>query len=100
MDSGARDIDKPPAYCHNCGEPYSWTASRLEAAKELVQLSTTIDESAKEEVFEAIIATTTGTAKVSVGAERLKKYWPVLGKTLQDVVTNVLSETAKKILFP
>jgi hypothetical protein len=37
---------------------------------------------------------------VIVGAERLKKYWPVLGKTLQDVVTNVLSETAKKILFP
>src|SRR5688572_27431450 len=26
-----------PRYCHSCGEPYPWTAARIEAAQELAQ---------------------------------------------------------------
>jgi hypothetical protein len=92
-------IKSPPHFCHNCGKAYPWTERALATAKELVELSTAIKESEKPQVIEAIIVSSTGTSQASVGAETLKKYWPVLGSTLKDVVTNVLSETAKKILL-
>ena len=92
-------MEEPPNYCHDCGKPFPWTADRIEAAKELVAMSTKLDDKQKAEVIEAIIASSTETARTSIGAERLKKYWSVVGKTAQDVVTSVLSETAKKILL-
>ena len=68
--------------------------------KELVALSTTISEENKVEVIDAIVLTTTETPRTPAAAERLKKYLPGLGKTAQDVISSVLSETAKKILYP
>lgn len=88
-----------PRHCHECGKPYPWTTDQIEAAKELVALSNDFDDNAKTELIEAIVVGTTETAKTTVAAEKLKKFWPAAGKTLQDVITSVLSETAKKVLF-
>jgi len=90
---------QPPKYCHECGIPYPWTSGRIEATKELLAMSK-LSEADKSEVIDAIILSTTDTPRTSVAAERLKKYWPAIGQTIQGVVTDVLSETAKKILFP
>jgi len=89
-----------PAYCHECGSPYPCTAERMKAAKDIVELSTTLGAEDKAEVIDAIILTSTESPRTPVAAEKLKKYLPVIGKTAQDVITAVLSETAKNILFP
>jgi hypothetical protein len=99
-DGGWNNPQNVPAHCHDCGIAYPWTLERIKAMKELVALTTKIREEDKAEVIDAIILTTTETPRTPAAAERLKKYLPVLGKTLQDVITSVLSETARKILFP
>ena len=37
-----------PAYCHNCGSPYPWTQSRLDAFDEMLEEFAELDASDKD----------------------------------------------------
>ncbi len=41
-----------PHYCYNCGEPYPWTATRLEAADKIVDMLDELDDNQKQQLKE------------------------------------------------
>ncbi len=91
-----------PAYCAECGNPFSWTESRLRAAHEYVQ---ELDELSPEEqarLNQSIDQITRDTPQTEVAATRVKKILLKLGKAggeaLHKFLVDVASETAKKIL--
>ena len=93
-----------PAYCHGCGKPYPWTDASIRAAKELAdELSElTIDE--REQLKKSVDDIVADTPQTVLAATRFKRLAEKAGKgaldTFKSVLIAVLSEEAKKILFP
>ncbi|WP_033169456.1 DUF2321 domain-containing protein [Selenomonas sp. ND2010] len=92
-----------PAYCHNCGEPYPWTQRRIAAAQELFSDFdlTTEDRDKLDRCFPNIVADTPMT---TVSANRVRNYLEKLpayvSSCLRDILVDIASETAKKIIWP
>jgi hypothetical protein len=92
-----------PAFCHECGEPYPWTGSKLEAARDLVdQLGLDIPERALLETsIEELIR---NTPRAPAEAVRFKAIvetaqpW-ALG-AFKEVLFGVVGEAAKKLIWP
>jgi hypothetical protein len=91
---------KPPRYCGECGKPFPWTETALQAAKEyaddLDQL--TLGERATlKATFDDL---TVDTARTPLAANRFKKFLakvgPVAGGVLQKVVETIATEAAKR----
>jgi hypothetical protein len=95
--------NKPPDYCHNCGKPYPWTAARLEVARELID---ELDESEEErtKLTNSLVDLASDTPRTPLAAERMKKALAKLGEhagiALREIIVDISSETAKKIMFP
>lgn len=93
----------PPDYCHNCGKPYPWTAARLEVARELIQELDETDEN-KTRLADSLVDIAANTPRTPLAAERmrrvLEKLGGHLGIALREILVDISSETAKKILFP
>ena len=70
---------KPPAFCHDCGEPYPWTKASLEAAEELIRFNEYLSDEEKGDFLEALKETTRDTPKARVAAEKIKRYGKKLG---------------------
>lgn len=93
-----------PAHCHSCGKPFPWTDARIKAARQLAdELSQlTIDE--REQLKKGIDDIVADTPQTVLAATRFKRLAEKAGKgaldTFRVVLTTVLSEAAKKILFP
>jgi hypothetical protein len=91
-----------PAFCHECGAPYPWTKSALEAAEELVRLNDQLNEEEKEALVTAVKDATRDTPKGKVAVEKIKRYGTKLGteafKTLREILTDIASEYTKKTL--
>lgn len=95
---------KVPLYCYNCGDPYPWTKTALKVAKDLAaetegltdeektQLSDSIDDLVKDGP-RTILATTRFKRLVSKAA-------PELLYGLKDILIDIISETAKKAIWP
>ncbi len=93
----------PPRFCHECGSIYPWTKVRLEAARELAdELNLSNEE--KETLKQSIKDLVQDTPRTQVAASRFKrlvaKAGPQVGAMFRDILVDVLSETAKKTLFP
>lgn len=93
-----------PSFCYNCGEPFPWTTEKLKLANEIIfeEVSLTPDEKIDFESNLKIITTDNPRTEYASSKvkEYLKKFAVGTGKILRDVITDVASETAKKILFP
>lgn len=93
---------KAPVYCFNCGEPFPWTESRLEAARELV--AGTDDFDGKDELVESLPDLVSDNPRTIVAATKWKKALIQVGgftvDAFREIIIDVLSESAKKILFP
>ena len=92
----------PPSYCHNCGQPYPWTTARIEAAKMLIEDMDELSDEEKKKMSESIDKIITDTPYTEASANRIKKYLLKIGKesasAIRDVLVNIASEAAKKIL--
>ena len=91
-----------PSFCINCGSPYPWTESKLQAAKELAEeLELTSEE--KEILLNSIMDIVKETPKTEVAITRFKKIMLKMGKETSDIFRNLLidivSETVKKMLW-
>jgi len=91
-----------PSYCHNCGKPYPWTSSALDAAKELLFL----ENLSQEEIDyfnENISAIAVDTPKTTVVSTKLKiilsNASSIVTSSLHDIIVDIGSETAKKIIL-
>ncbi|NEZ50199.1 DUF2321 domain-containing protein [Clostridium botulinum] len=93
-----------PSYCHNCGEPYPWTKSALEASKILINEDENLTNDEKQQFCESIpdLLVEESTPRTKVAIVRFKKF---LGKAatytadgIKDIFIDVASETIKKSL--
>lgn len=97
-------VDTPPKYCAHCGEPYPWTKTALEAAKDLVQEIDELSPEERELLNRSIDEIVKGGPKTVVATTRFKKtatkFGAGIGNAFRDILVDVVSESAKKMLWP
>ena len=93
-----------PKFCFNCGQPYPWTESQLQAAKELADEVENLTPEEKESLKLSIDDLVRNPAKEEVASLKFKKLVAkaggITGDLFQKVLVNLLSETAKKFIWP
>lgn len=93
-----------PFYCHDCGLPYPWTQKILNNAVELVALDDELDNTSKELIKNAIPELLIESSTTPVAIANYQKGMSPAGQILKDsmrqLLIGVVSETAKKFLFP
>jgi hypothetical protein len=93
-----------PSFCHNCGKEYPWMEATLEAAKELSDELDDLSPEEKETLKKSIDDIVRDTPRTTLAATRFKKLIGKAGKGaaegFKDILVDVLSESAKKMLWP
>ena len=93
----------PPAFCHKCGASFPWTDRRSRAAIDLFLEDSNIAAD-NEQFEESIQQIARDTPQAQVASKRVTKLMGKIGKetasAIRDILVDVASETAKKILFP
>ena len=96
-------MSSAPSYCYNCGKPYPWTEASLEAAQELLTLENILSQDELKYFNENMSSILVDTPKSKIIATQLKlfinKASSVVGSTLKDIIVEIGSETAKKIIL-
>ena len=92
-----------PFYCIGCGEPYPWTKSRIQAALTIFADEIS-DEAELKEIENGIHALAGETPQAAVATTRFPKWIGKLGKrsadAVQAIVVDIISETARKTIYP
>ena len=92
-----------PAFCHECGKPYPWTAERLAAAKELANEFEELSADEKTKLQDSLDDLVKETPRTEVSGLRFKKIMKKVGKDSYDgmksILTDIASETLKKAMF-
>ncbi len=92
-----------PAFCHRCGTPFPWTEMNLQAARELT-LETEEFGQEKDKLIESLPELLADTPKTTVAVKRWKTALGKLGEhsaaAFKEILVQIASETAKKLLFP
>ena len=93
-----------PKYCHNCGKPYPWTQSSLQAAHEFFQEIAGLSDDEKNILDNSLDDLVKDIPQSSVAASRFKRILAKTGKETADIVKSIvieiISETAKKAIWP
>lgn len=93
---------KLPKFCHNCGNAYPWTKSRIDAAKEFTDELDALSLEEKTELKDAIDKMVVDSPSTEVAASKFKKLATKAGKTAGDalykIVIDITSEVAKKVM--
>ena len=93
-----------PSFCHKCGKPYPWTEAKLKAAHDLAQELEDISEEEKKILSKSIDDIIKDTPLTTVATTRFKKILSKTGKStvdaFRDLLIDIASETAKKMLWP
>ena len=93
-----------PSFCINCGQPFPWTKSKLQAAHELAQELDNVTEEDRAILHQSIDDLVKDTPSTTVAATRFKKIMVKVGQgaasMFREILVDVLSEAAKKALFP
>ncbi|MBY7009425.1 DUF2321 domain-containing protein [Clostridium botulinum] len=97
-------IHQAPSYCPECGEPYPWTKNALDATKELLTMDSDLDEAEIQYLSENMNSLLSDTPKTKVVATKfklaLKKVSITTASAIKDILVDIASEAAKKIIFP
>jgi hypothetical protein len=92
-----------PAFCQNCGAPFPWTEAKMNALREYTELLE-IPEKDKKAIEESVPDIVISTETTPVSATKFKKALTKAGKGAlegaREIVIDIISETAKKIIFP
>ncbi len=93
-----------PIFCPDCGNPYQWTEARLKAAQELTDelenLSLEEREILKKSLDDIVRETPQTTVAVSRFKRLVAKAGPVAADMYREILLPLLSETAKKLIWP
>ena len=100
---GFGGIFTPPAFCHNCGKPFEWTARKISSAVELVKEGAELSENELKQFETDLNELTKDSPGVQVASIRFKKYMSKAGTGIaggvKEIVVGVLSEAAKKAIW-
>jgi hypothetical protein len=93
-----------PAYCFKCGKAYPWTEATLSAARELVDELDSLSPEEREQLkssFDDLVSDTPRTALATTRFRRLvTKAGGAAASALKEILVSVVSETAKRVLWP
>jgi hypothetical protein len=93
---------RPPSFCGECGTPFPWTKTALDAAKSLTDEQDSLTAEEKAELKTSIENMTSDTAVTPVAAGKfktlLKKMAPQAGEMLKSVVLTIATGEAKRWL--
>jgi hypothetical protein len=93
---------KRPSFCYNCGSPYPWTESAINAAKELAK-TFNLDPKEIEKLQENLEDLIKETPRKKVAEINFKAIMKKIGSdgyiAMRDILVNILSETIRKSLF-
>jgi hypothetical protein len=93
-----------PAFCGQCGQPYPWTQAKLEAAREYAKDLEGLSDAEREQLTKSLDDLVVDVPMTKVSAGRFKRLALKAGggaaETLRELLVDVMSEAAKKILFP
>lgn len=100
---GVADLSKPyaeiPNYCISCSHPYPWTVLKIEAVKELIELSE-LSKDEKIELTESVPDILSETPKTKVATTKFKIYsakaGKIVGESIRQFVIDFGVEFAKK----
>lgn len=96
-------IFEMPKFCSNCGFAYPWTESRLKAAHDLANEITEISEEERNVLNQSLDELVKDTPQTEVATVRFKKIVSKAGPELYDafkkILIEVVSETAKKLIW-
>ena len=92
-----------PSFCVYCGSPFPWVIQAQEAAQELLALDATLDPEEQKLLYNSIPDLVVDTPKSKVAATRWSRFLSHVKPQFQDAIKQVLievvSEGAKKVLF-
>ena len=93
-----------PIFCPDCGKPYQWTESRLKAAQELADELENLSLEEREILKKSLDDIVRDSPQTTVAATRFKKIVAKAGKVvaeqLRELLVDIASETAKKLIWP
>jgi hypothetical protein len=94
----------PPSFCYNCGSPFPWTERRIKAAEELATDSGELSSEELAQFKENVPPLMKTSPQTAVAANRVKKLLMKVGKGtaqgIRDILVDVVSEAAKKVIWP
>ena len=92
-----------PSFCPECGKPYPWTEAKLKAAQELSDELDNLSPEERSLLKKSLNDIIRDTPQTTVAATRFKRLVAKAGKAaadgFRDILVDVLSETAKKIIL-
>jgi hypothetical protein len=93
----------PENFCPDCGKPYPWFAKKLNVAKELAEELEELTPEEREKLRKSLDDLVRDTPSTELAGIRFKKIMKKVGKgsyeMMKDVLTDIVSETAKKAIF-
>jgi hypothetical protein len=93
-----------PSFCYRCGKAYPWTAESLEAARQLALEEERLTTEEREQLAQSLNDLIVDTPRTQLAAARFKKLLTKASSetasAMRDIVVDIASETARKILFP
>ena len=93
-----------PSFCPECGKQYPWTAAKLKAAQELSDEIEDLSLEEREMLKKSLDDIVWDTPQTTVAATRFRKLvakaGPVVADSFRKILVDVLSETAKKVIWP
>lgn len=93
--------DNAPAYCHNCGNPYPWTAEKLKAIQEIMSMGN-LSEEDEDDFNKNLVDIVSETPRTKVAALKIKmmgqKVTNEIWEVAKGIIVEIASETAKKTM--
>lgn len=97
-------IPSIPNYCKHCSHPFPWTELVFRTTEELISLDDELTDSNKALIKDSIPDLLVDTPKTKLAIAKFKKgiqaTSSIVKDSLRDLLVDVLSETAKKAIFP
>jgi hypothetical protein len=90
IDNGFFHEFELPKYCHNCGESYPWTETKLKALEETISLMDELSIDEKQELMSSAKNITTNNPRSSLSALKIKKLSSKIGKELWSVAKEII----------
>jgi len=93
-----------PAFCINCGGPFLWTESRLKAARDLTSELDNLSSEERDLLSGSLDDIVKDTPQTPLAVSRFKRLALKAGQEFpgifHDILVDIASETAKKLLWP
>lgn len=96
-------LSKAPAYCYNCGKPYAWTESALNAANELIDEAQGLTSGEKVMFKASLSEIISDTPRTTLAATRVAKYLkklvPTAQETFKQIFYRLAADGAKALIW-